>query len=162
MISQAARAVVVAGGQRHGNRRQAEETPFHGRGDGAGIDHVVAHVGEVVDAGDDDVRLLRHQAGQRQMHAVGRRAGHAPGVFVEPLGAQRLVEGQRVACAGTVAIRRHHGDRVAGRAQVVGKHADARCIHAIIVADQYSHGNPCGEERNRRSGATHHFAMLRR
>jgi hypothetical protein len=62
-------------------------------------------------------RIAVEHARQRQVHAVGGRAGDAPGVLVAAQGADRLVQGQGVGSAGAVAIRGHDGDPVAGGTQ---------------------------------------------
>ncbi|KAG1255035.1 hypothetical protein G6F68_010571 [Rhizopus microsporus] len=61
--------------QRERDGGNAEQIAFAGRGDRAGIKRGVAQVGGVVDAGHDNVGLELQQAGQRQVHAVGRRPG---------------------------------------------------------------------------------------
>src|SRR5690606_35905326 len=121
------------------DRRQAEETPLHRRGDGARIDDVVAQVGGVVDAGDDDVRLHLEHAGDGDVDAVGGRAEHAPDLRLDLFHPQRHVQGQRVAGAGAVAVRGDDQDLVAGIAQALREDADAGGIDAVIVADQYAH-----------------------
>src|SRR5690606_7386488 len=75
----------------------------------------------------------------RHVHAVGGRAVHAPHVLLQLLHAQRHVQGERIAGAGAVAIRRDDQDLVAGIAQTLREDADARGIDAVIVADQYAH-----------------------
>ena len=50
----------------------------------------------------------------------------------------RLVECQGIAGAGTVAIGRHHR-HFPDFAKAFGKHADARRIHAIVIAQQHPH-----------------------
>ena len=139
-------ALVIGGDQRHRDRRQAEEPAFHRGGDGARIDHVVAEVRGVVDAGNDDVGLLLQHPGDGDVDAVGRRAVDAPGVFVVANHADRHVQGQRIAGAGAVAVGRDHQHLVAGLAQASGEDADAGGVDAIIVADQDTHGfeeSPC-------------------
>ena len=59
---------------RERDRRNAEQVAFHRRGDGARVERVVAHVGAVVDAGDDQVGPVLEQPGERDVDAVGRRA----------------------------------------------------------------------------------------
>ena len=59
--------------ERHRDRRQAQEAPFHRRGDGTRIDHVVAQVGAVIDARHHEVRLIVEESRQRKVHAIGRR-----------------------------------------------------------------------------------------
>ena len=132
-------ALVVGGDQRHRHRRQAEEAAFHRRRHGAGIDHVVAEIRGVVDARHHDVRLELQHAGQRQVHAVGRRAGDAAGVVVDALQPDRQVERQRVAGAGAVAVGGDHHHFMAGLAQHGGEHPDAGGIDAVVVADQDPH-----------------------
>ena len=62
----------VAHDQRNRDRRQSEEAPFHGRGHRAGIEHVVAEVGAVVDARDHHVviDLAFEQARNGEVDAV--------------------------------------------------------------------------------------------
>ena len=52
--------------QRHGNRRQAQETPFHRCGDGTGIDNIVAEICAVVDSGNDKIRFFLEKSRQAQ------------------------------------------------------------------------------------------------
>ena len=61
-----------------GNGGQAEVVSFKGGGDGAGVEDVFAHVGAVVDAGDDHVGQGVEVAGKREVNAVRRGAVHAP------------------------------------------------------------------------------------
>uniref|UniRef100_A0A914YM11 Uncharacterized protein n=1 Tax=Panagrolaimus superbus TaxID=310955 RepID=A0A914YM11_9BILA len=131
--------IVVAGNQRDRHRRQPEEATFHRRRDGAGVDHVIAEVGGIVDAGHDNVRFELEQPGQRQVHAVGRSAGHRDGVMVDALEADRQVQGQRIAGAGAITVGRDHRDLVSGLAQHRSKHPDACGVDAIVVTDQDSH-----------------------
>ena len=53
--------------------------------------------------------------------------------------ADRHVEGQRIAGAGAVAVRRDDQDLVAGVAQALGEDPDAGRIDAVVVAYQYAH-----------------------
>ncbi|EEF93434.1 hypothetical protein CATMIT_01937, partial [Catenibacterium mitsuokai DSM 15897] len=140
-------AVVIGRGQRHRHRRQAQEAAFHRRGDGARIDHVVAHVGDGVDAGNDDVGFHVQHAAERHVHAVGGRAVHPPGGLVEAGDPHRHVQGQRVARAGTVAVGRDHQHFVSGLAQPLGEDADAGRVDAVVVADQYAHETPLTERQ---------------
>ena len=60
-------------GERHRDRRDAEQVALHRGGDGARVDRVVAHVGAEVDAGDDDVGR-RSRAGRSPRCARSRSA----------------------------------------------------------------------------------------
>ncbi|MNV48908.1 hypothetical protein D3C71_1408380 [compost metagenome] len=131
--------LVVVRDQRHRHCGQAEEAPLHRRRDGTGVDDVVAKIGGVVDARYHHVRLVLEHAGQGQMHAVGRGAGHRAGVVVDALHADRQVQGQRIAGTGAITIRRDHGHFMTGVTQYRGEHLDARCIDTVVVADQNPH-----------------------
>ncbi len=125
--------------QREGDRRNAEQEALHRRGDGAGIDRVVAHVRAVVDAGDDQVRTLLQQPGDRHMDAIRGRA------IDEVKPASRLAhrqwpaQGQRIRRARPVTFRRVDRDfREIGQDR--GERLDARGEVAVVVADQDAHG----------------------
>ena len=130
--------LMVVAGQRHGDRRQAEEAPFHRRRDRAGIDDIVAEVRRVVDAGHHDVGLEVEQSGQREMDAVGRRARDAVAAVVHAGDADGLVERQRIAGARAVAIWRDDGD-AADDSQTFGQYAYAGRVDAVVVGNQNSH-----------------------
>jgi hypothetical protein len=132
-------AYVVGGGQRDRHRGQAQETALHRRGDGARIDDVVAEVGGVVDARHHDVGFGFEHAGDGDVHAVGRRAVYAEAAGLELHHAHRAVEGEGVAGAAAVAVRRDHDHLMAGIAQARGEDADARGVDAVVVADKYAH-----------------------
>ncbi len=131
--------IVVAADQRHRHGGQAQEATFHRRRNSAGIDHVITEVGDVVDAGHDNVGLEFKQAGQRQVHAVGRGAGHRDGVMVDALEPYRQIQRQRVAGAGAIAVGCDHRNLVPSLAQDRGKHPDACSVDTIVIADQDSH-----------------------
>ena len=48
-------------------------TPFHRRGHGAGVNHIIAKIWPGIDAGDHNIRPRAHQRIYAQKHAVGRR-----------------------------------------------------------------------------------------
>ena len=50
-------ARAIACRQRHRHCGQAEKTPFHRRSHGAGINHIVAEIADVVDTGHDEIGL---------------------------------------------------------------------------------------------------------
>ena len=62
--------------QRDRDRRDAEQVALGGRGDGARIERVVAHVGAAVDARNDHVGLEVEEARHRHVDAIGRRPVH--------------------------------------------------------------------------------------
>ena len=68
----------VVCGAGEGDGGQAEVMAFKGGGDGAGVEDVFAHVGAVVDAGDDHVGPGVDVAGECEVDAVGWCAVHAP------------------------------------------------------------------------------------
>jgi len=96
--------------QRHGDGGQAEKAPLDRRGDRPGIQHVIAEVRTVVDAGDDQIMVMVEEAGDGHMDAVRRgtvdeiRVGRVLG---RP---QRHVQGQRVAGAAAIAVWSHDRD----------------------------------------------------
>ena len=97
-----------AQGNRDGG--QAEEAPLDGRRHGAGIEHVIAQVRAVVDPGDHHVMLVVEQAGDREVHAVGRRALNVVDARLGLEHPQGHIEGQGVARATAIAVRRDDGD----------------------------------------------------
>ena len=58
---------------RERDRRNPEQEAFHRRRDRPRVQRVVAHVGTLVDAGDDEIGTVLEQPGKREMDAVGRR-----------------------------------------------------------------------------------------
>ena len=79
-------------------------------GDGAGIQHVLAHVRAVIDAGEDEVGPLRHQAPHRQQHAVGRRAVHLERAVAAPAGRSGRWSVREWRSAALFPVGRDHGD----------------------------------------------------
>ena len=125
-------------GERKRDRRDAEQVALGGGGDGAGIDRVVAHVGAEVDAGDDEVGREVEQAGDGDVHAVGRRAVHREVAVRRAAHGERPVEGQRVGGAGAVALGRDHG-HLPQLAQGLGQQCNARREVAVVVRHQDAH-----------------------
>ena len=125
-------------GQRDRDRRDAEQVAFGGGGHGAGVDRVVAHVGAEVDARDDHVGREVEQPGDREVHAVGRRAVDGEVAVRRAAHRQRPVERERVRGAGAVALGRDHGD-LAQLAQRLGEQRDARREVAVVVGHQDAH-----------------------
>src|SRR5690606_15694459 len=118
-----------------GQLRQAQEAASHGGSLPDRIDEVGAEIAAGVDARDDNVRFPVQQAGQRDVHGVGRGAVHPPGVLVDPCHAHGQVQGQCIADTGTVAVRGDDDDVVPGRTETFGEDAEARGVDTIVVAD---------------------------
>src|SRR5690606_148117 len=73
----------------------------------------------------------------------------ADGVRVQLAGADRQVQGERIAGAGAVAVRGHHPDLVAGAAQAFGENADPGRVDAVVIAYKYAHSGflrRCGSD----------------
>lgn len=126
--------------QRNRDRGQAEEASLHGSSDRAGIEHVVAEVGAVVDARNHHVviDLAFEQARNGEVDAVrgGTVDEMAPGTVFGH--AQREVERQGVAGAAAIALGSHHR-HLGKRPQRVDEALQALGTVAIVVADQDSH-----------------------
>ena len=71
---------------------------------------------------------------------------------VDPLEPDRQIQGERVAGAGTVAIRCDDEHFMAGLAQPLRQNADAGGVDAVIVADKYAHVLPRGTPHDTGSG----------
>ena len=84
------------------------------------------------------------EPGDREVHAVGGRAGHEVHARLGFEHAQRHVERQRVAGAAAVAVRRDDGD-LAERRQRLAQAPDAFGTVAVVVADQNLH-NRAGKD----------------
>src|SRR6185312_10089898 len=125
--------------KRDRDRRQAEETALDGGRHGPRVEHVIPEIRAVVDAGNHHVVLVVEQSRDGEVHAVGRRTLD---VIDSRLGlehAQRHVEGQGVARAAAIAIRRYDGD-LGEACQRILEGADTEGAVAIIVADENLHG----------------------
>ena len=75
---------------------------------------VVAEIGAVVHARDDDVVLEIEQSRNRQMHAIGGRAVDVVSIGVVARRAHRHIERERIAGAAAVAVGSHDGDGAEG------------------------------------------------
>jgi hypothetical protein len=80
--------------ERDSDRRHAEQRALHGRRHRARVGDVVAHIAAVVDARDHQVRLDLHDAVDRQVDRVGRRAVDGKMASIDRIDAQRAVEAQ--------------------------------------------------------------------
>ncbi|MNT25438.1 hypothetical protein D3C72_1609570 [compost metagenome] len=122
--------------ERHG--RNAEQVPLHRRTHRARVDCVVTHVCTVVDAGDNQIGPVAQQAGQRNVHAIGRRAID----IAKPIGGlvhiQRCIQRQCVGFGAVVVLRGHHF-HISYRLQRIMQRHNAGRLISIIVTKQYLH-----------------------
>ncbi|OQB99423.1 MAG: hypothetical protein BWX79_03139 [Alphaproteobacteria bacterium ADurb.Bin100] len=119
--------------------RDAEQVALHRRAHGAGVDGVVAHVGAVVDARDHQVGPVAQQAGQRDVHTIGRRAVHVAKTVGGRLHVEWRMQCQRVRFGAVVLLRRHHFDLGHGPQRLVQRH-DAGSLVAVVVGNEDFHG----------------------
>jgi hypothetical protein len=106
---------------------------FGRRRDGTGVDRVVAHVGAEVDAGDDHIRQFVEHPGDRQMHAVGRRAVDVIEAVGRALQGKGAIERQGVAGAAAIAFGRDDGD-VGDLGKRARQPLDSRREVTVVVA----------------------------
>ena len=97
--------------QRKGNGGHAQQMAFGSGRHGAGINRVVAHIGAVIDARDDNIRALIEQAGHRDVNAVGWRAIDIEKATVGLAHRKRAIKGQGVGRTTAVPLRGNHGNR---------------------------------------------------
>jgi hypothetical protein len=109
-----------------------------GRGHRARVEHVLAHVGTEVDAGDDQVGSLIEQAVERGDDTVGRRAIHAVDVGLVLLDAEGAVERERVRGGALVTIR-GNDDHAPQRSQRLLEVAQRGRLDAVVVREQDVH-----------------------
>ena len=129
------------GGQRDSYRGQPQEATLDGGRDCAGIQDVITQIGSVVHAGNHHVEFVVKVPGDREVDAISRRPRHIVDAGLGFKHAQRHVEGQRIAGATAVTIRRHDGDRHVGeRGEGLPQAANTFCTETVVVADQYLHG----------------------
>ena len=141
-------------GNRHG--RKAVHGGLNGRAHGAGKEYVLPGVGAEIDARDHKIRLeVGHDAAQGEDHAVGRGAGNGDAFKGAAFGMGKAhlpgedgaVHREAAARAGML-LRRGHGPHVvscADKGRV--EHVKVRAVYAVVVADEYAHGNSLRRER---------------
>jgi hypothetical protein len=103
---------------------------------------VVAHIGAVIDPGNDDVRQFRQQPGYGEMHAIGWRAVDVIKAAGGLSHRQRAIQGQRVAGTAAVAFRGNYSDR-AQRRECTLQGGQARRKITVVVAEQDAHAGIC-------------------
>ena len=115
---------------------------LHRRTHRAGIQHICAQVGAVVDAGEHQIRPLIQQGKQGQLDAVRGGAAAGPGLdaiieqFISPLRPYWGLQGETVARSGALLIRTHHTHLVAAGQGRIGQSSNAFSEDPVVVADQ--------------------------
>ena len=100
------------------------------------VGDVVAEVGAVVDAGDDQVGgPVLEQVEHPEVDAVGGGAVDAVAVLPQLLEAERTVEGERVAAGALLAVGGDH-HHLPHRRQRLGEKPDPLGEDAVVVGDQ--------------------------
>ena len=135
----------VEGLLRGGDGGDAEHNALERRGHGARVGDVVAEVGAVVDAGDDQLRLELQKAEPGEAHAVHRRAvgGETTPTVAEVhlLDPERLARGDAPRRGAPVGVGRDHRElHVRDLEQRLAHHAQADCLDAVVVGEQDLHG----------------------
>ena len=132
---------LVALDQRDGNGRHAEQRALHRRRHGAGVRHVVAEIGAVVNARYDEHRALGQEAEHAEVHAIRRRAVHGVPALTPAMHAERPVQRERVAAGALLALRRQH----VHLAEVVeggGEGREPGRVDTVVIGDEQD-GHRC-------------------
>jgi hypothetical protein len=116
-----------------------KQITLHGGTHGARVDGVVAHVGAVVDAGDDQIGAVTQQTRQRNVHAVRRRAVDIAKAVGRAVHVERRMQGQRIGLGAVVVLGSDHLNLGNVLERFMERH-DARCLVAVVVGDQDFHG----------------------
>ena len=127
-----------ATGERDRERGNAEQRSLHRRRYRARVGDVVAEIRALVDARDHQAWARRQDPGDREIHAVGRRAVDRELTGRDLLDPQRAMQRQRVPGRALLAIRRHHEDLPEGL-ESTRESLDALRANAVVVADQNDH-----------------------
>ena len=124
-------------GERNG--RHTKQVPLHRCAHGTGVDRVVPHVGTIVDARDHQVGPVPEQTGERDVHAVGRRAIEITKAVGRRGDVQRGIERQGVRFRAVVELGRNHFHLSHVLERFVQGH-NARSLVTVVVRNQYFHG----------------------
>ena len=125
--------------ERERDRGNAERDALHRGGDGARVEHVLAHVLAVIDSAQHEVRPLGHQRLDREHHAVRRRAVHLPAACRRDVtGRIGMVQRERVARRALLAVGRDHGDLAE---RLGGLHQTLESVRedAVVVRAEETH-----------------------
>ena len=142
-------------GLRQGDRGNAQHRPLHRAGDGARVGDVLGDVLAAVDARKDEIgRMVGHDFPDPHDDAVGRRAFQgemARPDFPQP---QRVAEGERMGDARLVVLGRDDGHVVRKLARDQFEELEPRCVDAVVIGEQDSHGAGFRTRRaSRRAGS---------
>ena len=127
---------------REGHGGQPAQGGFGRRANGPAVKDVHTLVRAVVDAHDDQIRRLRQERGQGELHAVhgrprDRRAAEAG--LLHRVQAQGIVQGDGTAHARLLRERGDHVKLMPGLAQRVVQRAETRGVDTVIVGKQDTH-----------------------
>ena len=122
--------------QRNRDRRNPEQEPFGGRGDGAGVDVSSPMLAPWMR--DHHVGQMIEQTGDGKMHAIGRRSIHEQEPVRRTPHGQRSIERQRVRSPAAIAFRRDHGD-LGVRRECRSESLESRRKVAVVVGKQNAH-----------------------
>ncbi len=125
-------------GQGDRNRGKPEKTPFHGSGDGSGIEDVVPHVGPGVYPRDHHVGLFVEKACHRKVNTIRRSTIDPNHVRLHRNRSQRPLQCQRITGPTAVPFGGYNRD-VPQMLKGVRQTAQAWRLIAIIIADENLH-----------------------
>ena len=142
MTGQRLRRLKLGTRTREGHGGQPAQGGFGRRANGPAVKDVHTLVRAVVDAHDDQIRRLRQERGQGELHAVhgrsrDRRAAEAG--LLHRVQAQGVVQGDGTAHARLLRERGDHVKLMPGLAQRVVQRAETRGVDAVIVGKQDTH-----------------------
>ena len=106
------------------------------RADGSGILHGIADIGPAVHPGKHQIRRgFPEPPGQRIEHTVRRRTGDCIAPVTLLIHPQRIMNGDALAGAATIMLRRHHPDLLGQVAGDLLEHFQAWRVDAVIIGD---------------------------
>ena len=127
-------------GLRQRDGGNADHGAFHGAGDGAGIDHVLAGIAAAIDAGEHQIGIVAvEQMARAHDDAIGRRAAHRKAALADLAQPQRIVERQRMRDAGLIVFRRDHPDVVGQPARDLLADVEPFRMDAVVIGDKDAH-----------------------
>src|SRR4051812_27504884 len=125
----------LVAGKGDADSRNSQSDRFHGSGNGTGIENILSHVRPVVDAGEDEIRSLGHQRLERQHDAIGRGPIDLPGTVGTTGRPERPMQCEGVGGAALFPVGSNDGNGADLPARL-RQEGNARCQHAVIIADQ--------------------------
>ena len=131
----------VAAGEGDRHRGDAEHHPLGGRGHGARVHDVLAHVVAVVHAAEHEVGALRHQRLDGEHHAIGGRAVHLEAPLAALHRAHGMVQRERMARGALLAVGGDDGD-VAEARRGLRERVEPVGEDAVVVRAEEAHQRP--------------------